>query len=291
MSQLTVFRPVEGALLDLESLQAVANTPDLLLETWLRVTWPGATCMVLEGLEINGELAAQGPPGTVRPDSKSEEVVVSPGVAVFTARNGRRYLLRLDEEMRAPWPNQAGSGVQGALVLMPKVEAATEGGTVAVARETVSAVLGFVRPEQAEQAFLLPLASSLGNGRDWATDIRRCWQPDHPVVVTLVKRFESLERTIWRAEPEGSVWDRQVLGRNWVRYQTVAASAVQATKIALQARSSTTLDRVRLLNALFEALHGSVERAATELLQIAGASEGVGPYTGVGARILRGAAE
>lgn len=288
MSHLNVFRPLEGAILDLESLQAVSNAADHLLGSWLRVTWPEATGVILDGLEIHGEWAAQGPPGTIRPDSKSEEVVVSPGVAVVTGRNGRRYLFEVDEELRAPWPTQAGSGVQGVLVLMPKVEPASVGGNVAVARETVTTVLGFVKPEQIGTPFLLPIGQSLGNGRDWAVDLQRIWQPEHPAIKTLVKRFEGLERTVWRAEPEGSVWDRQVLGRNWVRYQTVAASAIQSAKITLHSRATTTLDRVRTLNSLFEALHGSVERAANDLLQIAGASEGVGPYTKVGERILRG---
>lgn len=190
--------------------------------------------------------------------------------------------------MSAPWPTQAGPGVQGVLVLMPKIEAQTSGASVTVAREKVSAVLGFVKKEQADAPFLLPLAGSVGNGRDWATDYRRIWQPEHAAIRALIKRFESLERTVWRAEPEGSVWDRQVLGRNWVRYQTVAASAIQATKMALQGRSTTTLDRARLLNALFESLHSSVERAATDLLQIVGGAEAIGPYNKVGERILRG---
>jgi hypothetical protein len=288
MSYLNVFRPIEGAILDLESLQAVANVSDQFLESFLAVTWPGVTSLVLEGLEMRGELAQTGTPGTVRPDSKSEVVIITPGTAVLTGRNGRRYLFKVEEEMSAPWPNQQGSGVQGVLVLMPKIDASAVGDSVKAARERVSAVLGFVKPEQADAHFLLPLASSVGNNRDWSTDLRRIWQPDHDAIKTIVKRFETLERTVWRAEPEGSVWDRQVLGRNWVRYQTVAASSLQAAKLSLQSRSSTTLDRVRLLNALFESLHGSVERAATELLQMVGVGEGGGPYRKVGERILRG---
>jgi hypothetical protein len=289
MSTLQVFRPVEGAVLDLQSLQAVGDAYDQLLHTFLSVTFPEATSLVVEGLEMRGELAQAGPPGTVRPDAKSENVVISPGVAVLTGRNGRRYLYRVEEELISPWPTSAGPGVQGVLVLMPKVDAAARGGRVKAAREEVSAVLGFVKPEQADAGFLLPLAASLGNGRDWATDLRRTWQPEHPAVKTIVKRFEQLERTVWRAEPEGSVWDRQVLGRNWVRYQTVAASSLQAAKMALQSRATTTLDRVRILNALFEALHASVERAATDLLQMVGAGDSGGPYRRVGERILRGA--
>ncbi|HND33901.1 MAG TPA: hypothetical protein PLA94_28070, partial [Myxococcota bacterium] len=73
---------------------------------------------------------------------------------------------------------------------------------------------------------LLPIAVPVGNGRDWILDVKRVLRPDHPGVELLLKRLDQLDRTIWKAEPEGSVWDRQVLGRNWVRYQTVAAGAL-----------------------------------------------------------------
>lgn len=280
----TVFRPVEGAIVDLESLRAVAEAPDRLLSAWLEVTWPGASAVVLSGLELQGELSSAGPPGTVRPPGRSEEAVLSPGLALLTGRDGRRLLLRLSEPLRARWPTAAGPAVDGALVLAADVKPGRLGaGTGAsVARESVGAVLGFVKPEAADQPFLLPIATAIGNGRDWATDLRRVWQPDHEALRATLKRFEALERTVWRAEPEGSVWDRQVLGRNWVRYQTVAASALQAARLVLISRATTTLDRVRLLDGLFEQLHGSVERAATELLQIIGPPEGAGPYRAVG---------
>lgn len=288
IAALNVFRPVEGAVLDLESLQAVADTQDAFLGAWLQSLWPSCSALILEGLEVQGEWAPQGPPGTVRPDSRSDRVVVTPGQAIVTGQDRRRYLVKVEEELTCPWPTQAGPAVQGVLVLVPKVEPAARGGSVVVAREQVSALLGFVKPEQADQPFLLPIAQSLGNGRDWATDHRRVLQPEQEGIQTLLKRFQELERTVWKAEPEGSVWDRQVLGRNWVRYQTVASSALQAARVNLQGRTTTTLDRVRVLNALFEQLHFSVERAANDLIQLIGAFEGAGPYKKIGARILRG---
>lgn len=286
----TVFRPAEGALLDLESLQAVSQVPDLLLSSFLDVMMPGSRGIVLSGLEPQGEWASVGTPGTVRPDPRSSEVVVSPGSAVLTGRDGRRYLLRMPEPLRAPWPTQSGPAVQGYLVLAPKVDNGEVPGRagIAVAHKRVNPVLGFVRPDQIEaEEHLLALAVSVGNGRDWATDLNRIWQPEHAAIAILLKRLQSLEHTVWRAEPGGSVWDRQVLGRNWVRYQTVAASAVQAARILLQSRVSTTMDRVRVLNGLFEQLHNSVERAATELLQFLGPSDGAGPYRKVGDIALR----
>jgi hypothetical protein len=285
MSQLHVFRPTEGAVLDLESLQAVADASDQLLEGVLTAMWPGTTSVILDGLELRGELSQNGSPGTVRPDSRSEEVYVTPGTAIITGRNNRRYLIKVESELSARWPNTSGSGVQGALVLMPRVEASSIGESVRAAREIVTPVLGFVKVDQADAPFLVPIAQSVGNGRDWATDLRRLWQPEHASVRSLIKRMESLERTVWRAEPQGSVWDRQVLGRNWVRYQTVAASALQAARMLLLGRATSTRDRVRTLDALFESLHGSVESAADELLQAVGGAEAVGPYREVGKKV------
>ena len=79
-------------------------------------------------------------------------------------------------------------------------------------------------------------------------------QPEHPVIGLMIKRFERLERTVWQAEPEGGVWDREVIGKNWFRYQTVGASALQSTRAMLMTYPSTTQDRVRLLKTLHEQL-------------------------------------
>ena len=288
---LDVFQPVEGAVLDLASLQAISGGLERLVETYLSVAWPDASGLVLEGLEVVGDWASDGPPGTKRPEPSAKTVAVSPGRAVVTGRNGRQYLISLEQELKAKWPTSAGSAVEGVLVLVPKVEAESLKGDVLVSRERVSTLLGFVKREQAKQPFLLPLAGAIGNGRDWATDLQRVWQPEHDAIAILLKKFEKLEHSVWTAEPEGSVWDRQVLGRNWVRYQTVAASAIQAGRLMLQCRATTTLDRVRLLDALYKQLERSVERAANELLQVLGPPEYKSPYSVIGPQADKGKAK
>ncbi|MED5373154.1 MAG: hypothetical protein VX899_19200 [Myxococcota bacterium] len=277
MRQNAVFRPAEGALLDLESLQAISTGENRLMSTFLEWAWPGSSGLIMDGLELDGEWTAGGPPGTVRPDSRADSAVVSPGTAIVSSRAGRRYLLRVEKPLKVKWPTAAGSAVRGVLALVPQIDAG-EGAQLAVAHEVVSARLGFVKPDRMDDAHLLPLAISLGNGKDWITDLRRVWAPDHTAIRNLLKQFEQLEQTIWRAEPEGSVWDRQVLGRNWVRYQTVAAAALQSARLQIQMRPSTTLERVRLLSALYDQLNRSVERAANELLQFVGATEEASPY-------------
>ena len=275
------FRPRDGALLDLETLDALAASPDRILSAYLNVSWPGASCLVLDGLELKGEWSSAGPPGTVRPDSEAPGITVSAGTAIVTDVTGNRYLVHVEEELRAEWPTKSGSSVRGVLVLIPRVEPAKLNGDVAVARETIQLEVGFVKPEQAAQSYLVPLAQSLGNGRDWTTDIQRVWQPEHDAIRILMKRFEELEQLVWKAEPEGAVWERQMLGRNWVRYQTVAASSLQAARMFLETRPSSTLDRVRILKALKHQLKNSVERAATELMQMVGPPEGAGPYVAI----------
>ena len=131
------------------------------------------------------------------------------------------------------------------------------------------------------RSYYLPLASSVGNGQDWATDHCRIYRPSHEVVNILIKRFERLERTVWQAEPEGGVWDREVLGKNWFRYQTVGAAALQSARSLLMTYPTTTMDRVNLLKTLRTQLESSVEQAANELLQLIGSRDGAGPYVKV----------
>lgn len=277
----SLFRPRDGALLDLDSLRALATGPDRHLRAWLHSLAPGAAGVILEGLEPQGEASSGGPPGTVRPDAAAPGLTVSPGVAILVDRGGAPVLLRVEEPLSAPWPTAAGAAVRGVLVLVPRVEPARSGGELVVARDEATVELGFVRPDQPETTPRLALASAVGNGRDWMTDLARQWTPEHPAIRYLLKRLEAIDQLVWRADPEGAVWDRQVLGRNWVRYQTVAASALQSARMILETHSTTTVERVRLLGALRRQLQGSVERGATELLQLVGTPEGAGPYRAI----------
>ncbi len=275
------FAPRDGAVLDLGSLTALAEAPARLVTAWLDAVCPGAPGLVLEGLEPEGEWSPSGPPGARRPSAAQSGITVSPGRAIVVDPGGARHLVTVDEPLRAPWPTSAGPAVRGQLVIVPRLDPFCAAGGVTVAREGLSVRLGFVRPELAGRAGQLPLAASVGNGVDWATDLHRLWQPEHPALTQIARRLSKVEQAVWNAEPEGSVWDRQVLGRSWVRYQTVASSALTAARLDLGSRATTTRDRVRLLGSLYGILRGSVERAATELLQITGSGEGAGPYRAV----------
>ena len=280
-SSFHVFRPDDSTIIDHLSWRAIETVPDRLLTGYLDSLKPGVSGIVLRGLELVGEWASGGPPGTKRPDSQASGVRVSPGAAVVSDKEGRKYLLEIHEELRIPWPSRNGPAVQAALVLLPEIEPATLEGGVVVARSSVRPRIGFVDTKLIDRPYYLPLAVSVGNGQDWATDFCRVYQPSHPVIELLIKRFEKLEQTVWQAEPEGGVWDREVLGKNWFRYQTVGAASLQATRSILMTYPSTTMERVQLLSTLRQQLQASVEQAAGELLQLIGSRDGAGPYASV----------
>jgi hypothetical protein len=276
-----VFAPSEGAILDQVSLQAIADVPSSVLGVYLDSRTPQQSNVILHGLDIAGDWAAGGPPGTKRPDPQSLGLRISPGKAIVTDKEGQRFVLELHEEVRVPWPTKAGPAVHAALVLVVERTPCLTGSGMKVARETVTPRFGFVDLQLKDRPFYLPIAVATGNGQDWATDFSRMMQPEHPVIRLMIKRFEKLERTVWQAEPEGGVWDREVLGKNWFRYQTVGAAALQATRAMLMTYPSTTGDRVQLLKTLREQLENSVEQASTELLQMIGSRDGAGPYVQV----------
>lgn len=276
-----VFRPSDSTIIDHLSWRAIETTPDRLLTGYLDTLQPSVSGLVLRGLELVGEWASGGPPGTRRPDSQASGVRISPGSAVVSDKEGRKYILDIDEELRVQWPSSNGPAVRAALVLIPEIEPAEIDGGVVVARSNVRAKIGFVDLKLIDKPYYLPLAVSVGNGQDWATDFRRVYQPSHPVVELMIKRFERLEQTVWQAEPEGGVWDREVLGKNWFRYQTVGAAAIQATRAILMTYPTTTMERVHLLCTLRKQLQASVEQAAGELLQLVGSRDGAGPYAAV----------
>ena len=62
-----VFAPKDGAVLDQVSLQAIADVPNLLLGALMDGFVPTEDNIILHGLDIAGDWAAGGPPGTKHP--------------------------------------------------------------------------------------------------------------------------------------------------------------------------------------------------------------------------------
>jgi hypothetical protein len=275
------FRPRDGALLDLDSLVAISQAPGQVLQAQLLARWPGATSLVLEGLQISGA-EVEGPPGTRRPDSTRDSVLVSPGAAIVTGPDGLPTLVQLRREESVPWPvPKLGSAVAGVLALLVEEQPESAAGGLTVARSRLRVRLGFAKLEQASAPHILPLARSIGNSRDWATDIRRLVVPEDPIVQGLIAQAKKLEGRVWDADPKGAVWDNAVMGRHWVRYQTVAVAALQSAAMQLHCTAMTTQERVRLLTHLRRQLRDSVEEAADILGNQLGRPEYADAYRSV----------
>ena len=133
MTAFHVFRPSEGAILDHNSLQSIADVPNRLLTSYLDTLQPGTPNIVLHGLEMVGEWASGGPPGTKRPEGDTTGVRITPGKAIVSDAEGNKYLLHIEEEMRLAWPTRNRAAVQAALVLIPQIEDIGLKGGVAVA--------------------------------------------------------------------------------------------------------------------------------------------------------------
>ena len=260
------FCPRDGALLDLESLVALAHAPGQVAYAQLLARWPGATGLILEGLQLISTVGGpevEGPPGTRRPDNTRDTVLVSPGTAIVTGPDGLPTVVRLEREESVAWPvPKLGSAVAGVLALLVEEQPDTAAGGLAIGRSHLRVRLGFARLDQAHASSILPIARSIGNSRDWATDICRLVAPEDPIVNGLIVQLKKLESRVWDADPKGAVWDNAVMGRHWVRYQTVAVAALQAATMQLQTFAMTTQERVRLLTHLRRQLRDSVEEAA-----------------------------
>lgn len=272
------FHPRDGALLDLASLQAIAEEPNRALDALVSIHSQGTSGLILEGLEVSGDFTAAGPPGTLRLDPGNPGISLSAGLAIVTDSRGLRRVVRLEERVVVPWPTSAGVAVKGVLSLGVEVEPEAGAGGLSVARDLVRPVLRFEKLDQFDRADRLPIAVAVGNGLDWATDLRRILPPEHPVVLKLVKDIEAIERVVWEAEPEGSVWDKSVLGRSWVRYQTIASAALQAGRMALETQPLSSLGRARVLASLRRKMEETVPSAGNRLVQLVGPADVPGPY-------------
>ena len=68
---------------------------------------------------------------------------------------------------------------------------------------------------------------------------------------------------------KGGVWDREVLGKNWFRYQTVGAAALQATFDVNDLSNNNERSSLFVEN-ITKQLQNSVEQTSVELLQLIG---------------------
>ncbi len=274
------FSAADGALVDLEGLQAIADAPHRVIDAMLTGISPTATGMICSGLELEGrpmiwsvqlrqeeevrqvDIQAR---GLVRP---GKDFQVSEGSAIVTDVHGRRHVVTIEQPMRPENRPTATS----ALVL--EVELVDSG---EFARQEVQPRLRFVPISEARQPGRVIVAAAAGS-QAWATDISRLYQPDHPVITNILMLLEYLEHVVWDSDRHGWAWQRRQQGREWSRYQTTATLALQATRTCLMSQATDTSDRIRLLRNLLYELRRSIENAENSIVKWLGESSGPDPY-------------
>lgn len=261
MSGQRLFRPADGAVLDLESLQAIPTALESALDAWLRaLSGEQSPGLVLEGLELQGAPASdqEGPPGAVNvPDDA--RLTLTPGRAVLReGQGGRPCLVEIPRPLSCPVAPSARGGERVLLLTVRQTDVPVRpGAQVRAASVQIEPGVAVVTGDRRGAG--LPLAVSAGTGRTWCTDLHRLWSPDH---LELRRIFGALDELVGPTL-KGSIWEQRVqasaaLGTadniNVQRNQFVAVAAVQATRAALAARPTTTDERTRQLALLLDQL-------------------------------------
>jgi hypothetical protein len=263
-----VFNPKNGRVIDLPSLEAIADTANRVLYTHLQSRYPLSERLVVHGIELQGKYMSKGPPGIVR--AKMKDLRISAGMAIFLDREGHRRTLVLDEEVRLL--EHIEDNRDQVLVLSLEIDEALGIDGDALAYESCSERFSFVSREDAKKRHYIPIAKGLG-GDFWFTDTQRVWQPDHEGIQLLNSYFDQLEDLIWDSDRHGMPANQQMLGMDWKLYQAKASSAVTAARCTLAGRSSTSEERIRTLRNLYWQLQRSVEDASLTLMTMLGKEE------------------
>ncbi len=261
MSGQRLFRPADGAVLDLESLQAIPAALEGVLDVWLwSVAGGKSPGLVLEGLEVQGTPASdqEGPPGAVNiPDEA--RITLSPGRALLREAVGSRpCVVEITRPMHCPVAPSARGGERVLLLTVRQADIPVRpGAQVRAASVQLEPAVAVVTSDRRGAG--LPLAVSAGTGRTWCTDLHRLWGPDHLELRRILGALDELVGPTLK----GSIWELRVqastaLGTadnvNVQRNQIVAVAAVQATRAALGARPTTTEERTRQLALLLDQL-------------------------------------
>ncbi len=311
-ARISIFAPRNGTLLDLGSLEAVANQPGPpLWEAVKAMIRPDAVRpdiglagepsepylgdgVVLRGLDLRGTPAPNGPPGAVDLE-KSGTLAVNAGAALFwydgqllhVALEGAACLLPVAPELRRVGvPYDAGDPDEWmlaeqwmlALELVPDDEDDDLDVPLRLARRSLRARLALTPVDTTVATPRLPLALLVPKTTRWETDLAALWQPEDPRTRKLVQALAAIEDVVWRATPMGLAWSQGTLGTDWLRYQASASAALQAANMQLQSRALSTVERVRLLKALHDRLASTVSEASRNLRNLLGTDQSLGPY-------------
>lgn len=257
MSARTVFHPVEGAVVDLDSLAAVAALEDLLLGALIRARAPGRPSLVLEGLDLAD-------------DGKDQsELSFSPGLALLPREDGERALVTVVEPLRVPLKAEdqcvaLALEAAGPRTLHAGGAATARGALDARVRVLDARALGpWLRAQRG-----LMLAAYDGQRGRWIWDLDRLCPPDHALVTHWLRHLAEIERQGWSTREAESAGALVAKDEDYTRIRVVVGGAVLATRAALLAAPSASADRLRLLNHLFVQLSGVWRSLSTEFLNL-----------------------
>lgn len=272
------FVPKNGAPIDVQSIQAIADIPQTLLESYLMLRWGEEhRGVILSGLEPNGKRPKKnGPPGVMQ--FSISNFVLSSGVAIVPIDN-TPVLVRCEDSQVLQLEEPEKSQHKRAIVIKLSVQNPSQSGKN-LAHIKVSPMVLVVNQDAVDEANMTVLANELAPNI-WSTDVCRMVNKDHPLVDTMMSLFDTLEDKIWEADMHGQPWQVQRLGREWKTYQSKASVCVTAARMALSMKPTVTSERVRVLTNLHWQLQRSVEQAAQTLSNWVGVLEAADQYSPV----------
>lgn len=278
MTHTTIFTPKNGAPIDLETLNGIADTQTLLLDSNLALIY-GETPrgLVLSGLEPNGRRPKKnGPPGVMQ--FSLLNFSLSPGTAIVGSSKGWQ-VVQFEESQLLQFEEPERSSSLRSIVIAFSEQDGTRNGD-RTANKVLIPLINVVNKDEVDPSQMTIVANELAPNI-WSTDVERVASGNHPVLESMMNLFNQLEDVIWESDRHGQPWQVQRLGREWKTYQSKASVAVTAARFTLSSHPSTTEDRVRCLTNLHWQLQRSVEQAAQALAKWTGVVEAADKYAPV----------
>ncbi len=272
------FVPKNGAVIDAESMTAVADVPASVLNAYTHLRWgEGVNGCIINGMEPNGKRPKNsGPPGVMQ--FSLTNFVLSEGLAIVPM-DGDPVVVRTLEPQVLQLEEPEKSQHKRALVLTHTVSVGKSSGQL-LAHKNVLPMATVVNQDAVDVNNMTVIANELAPNI-WSTDVVRMVGLDHPMSQTIVSLLNKLEDVTWESDRHGQPWQVQRLGREWKTYQSKASVAITGARIALSMKPTVTAERVRILTNLHWQLQRSVEQAAQALANWVGVLEAADQYAPV----------
>ena len=271
------FVPKNGAPLDIQCLDAISETPNQLLSSYLGVRVGNDSGVVLSGFEPNGKRSKKsGPPGVMQ--FSITNFALSSGVAIVPSEGGFVVVRYEDSQVLQLEEPEKSQEKRSLVMKVAKKSVIRDGKTMA--HVVLTPLVMIVNQDAVDHSNMTVLANELAPNI-WSTDVSRLANTDHPIIETLMGLFDKLEDKVWESDMHGQPWQVQRLGREWKTYQSKASVAITAARMTLSMSPTSTQERVRVLTNLHWQLQRSVEQAAQMLANWVGVLEAADQYSPV----------